>query len=307
MKSFQFLFATCVVSLAVGCKNAVYYAQSDRVAIAIEQKPDVAQPVSFSLGFKQRVVAIVPPQDAGDVADVDVASEAASVITRFDFDYEDGDLLNNPTLVQSALITGKAAASLRQNEAEAAYVALSSASVSVRSFAFTNYAQARRWMQNIAEDSQTSDAERSAANVYLAAAEADALRVSVALRPFQSKRWEGGALVEGGLYPPEGESKPTNTTAFDYMARWRGKLQRTLEAFTEWAKVNEVDLDQLPPALAAGATDAERLKDARWTQAREIARDLQALDAKLGSAPALIELNSAISVKLRTGVLPNPK
>ena len=73
------LFAAVLFTLS-GC-NAVYLYETDKVSLTLEGKPaDASEPVTGSLGIKQRVVLIVPSsQDASDWTDAEKTQIKAQV------------------------------------------------------------------------------------------------------------------------------------------------------------------------------------------------------------------------------------
>ena len=131
--------ALLCASLA-GCTNSIYYYQSDKFGLGVEGKPDATQPVSGTFGFKQRVVAIVPPKDPVKAGEEAPHEEAMSLISYFDFKLKDkpGTMLD-PLTVNTALITGRAASELNKTEAQTAFSALASAE------AFTQFTETIDW------------------------------------------------------------------------------------------------------------------------------------------------------------------
>lgn len=43
-----------------GCSNALYFYETEKIAMNLEGRPDSSQPVQGSLGLKQRVAIVVP-------------------------------------------------------------------------------------------------------------------------------------------------------------------------------------------------------------------------------------------------------
>lgn len=295
--------------LAVGCRNAVYYSETDRVALAIEQKPDIAQPVAFNFGFKQRVVAVVPPKRDGANEPGDVPDDAVSVISRFDFDYEDGNWLNNPTLVQSALITGQAARQLKGDKATQAAEAVSSTSAGTRTYAFTAMSLAYDRMEFQAGDATLSASERQSASKYLAAARTEGARLLIGLQPFDSRTFGSNVLTDPELVAPPVPDQTSLADAFDQLLVYRGKLDKTVGYLRDWARAQAepVNLDSAPFARAGQNAAEERKRIALWTEARRDIELLNALDAKAARAPGLTQLVSALDTQIRTGSLPEFK
>jgi hypothetical protein len=100
-----------------GCSNALYFYETEKIAMSLEGRPDSSQPVQGSLGLKQRVAVVVPPE----VPDTMTAkSEALSMISSFRFHKDPGEERRfdiGPVTIQTAFVTGKAAKSLEQPEA----------------------------------------------------------------------------------------------------------------------------------------------------------------------------------------------
>jgi hypothetical protein len=126
-----------------GCTNAVYLYQTAKVSFTAEGKADAAEPVSASLGAKERVVLIVPSGDPDAVrnrrpskevsrhevqsdgtirAVREPRSDALSTITYFDFVKTAGTgWFNDEFLIRSGLITGQAADQLTEEKAKEAF------------------------------------------------------------------------------------------------------------------------------------------------------------------------------------------
>ena len=52
------------IVFAVGCApTTLFFAEGTKVGFHAEFKPDASQPLSSHLGFKRRIVAVVPPQN----------------------------------------------------------------------------------------------------------------------------------------------------------------------------------------------------------------------------------------------------
>jgi len=285
------------------CQNAVYYYESDKLSLTLEQKPDVAEPVSFNLGFKQRVVAVVPPKKAPPLNELDAPEDALSVISRFHFDYKDGTGLANPTLVQSALITGRAASLLETAQAQAAYQALAAEDEAVRSTAFDSINSGVSTLKEL--DSKSFPQ----AQAWLDGAETSARRALATLHDFTRrirtpdakgtpKEWTDSAIKAPDLASiPEG-------MAWTKFAVYRDELRRTVESFAGWAKEESVDLSTAPKPLVDGATQADKDRYALANEGHKQLQALQELDAKLAGAPGVVSLMNALNEFLKTGNLP---
>jgi hypothetical protein len=108
MKTYS--IALCLAGFLPGCTNALYFYETEKISLTAEARPDSSQPVQGSLGIKQRVVLIAPKKHDND--------DALSAISSFSFNIipKAGTILN-PVLIQTAFITGDAAASLKTPEA----------------------------------------------------------------------------------------------------------------------------------------------------------------------------------------------
>lgn len=102
---------TLVCALSAGC-NSIYFYETEKLSITAEGRPDSSSPISFNLGLKQRVAAIVPPKQMGGK---NPESDAVSLISYFDFKKKKakgGFWLNDSVTIKTALITGEVAADL---------------------------------------------------------------------------------------------------------------------------------------------------------------------------------------------------
>lgn len=120
--------ASCLACLPTGCSNALYFYETEKIALTAEARPDSSQPVQGSLGLKQRVVLIAPPKDAQNAGATSVDSgrgDALSAISSFSFKIiPKAGTIFNPVLIQTAFITGAAAAELDPPQAVAAAQAI---------------------------------------------------------------------------------------------------------------------------------------------------------------------------------------
>ncbi|MGH8510982.1 MAG: hypothetical protein ACREU8_06240, partial [Gammaproteobacteria bacterium] len=84
----------------------------------LEGRPDSSQPVQGSLGFKQRVAVVAPPKDPDTMTRA--RSEAVSMISTFRFRKDKGGFADlGPVTIQTALVTGSAATTLKEPKAQA--------------------------------------------------------------------------------------------------------------------------------------------------------------------------------------------
>ena len=152
----QTLLAMIIFSLMfsiVGCTNALYIYQTERISLTLEGRPDSTQPIQGNLGLKQRIAVITPgmepdsktkgkqksseqnpstggnastPQQSGGQEET-VKGEALSLISSFRFKKEKGGLFDvGLVTIRAALVTGDAAAQLKKEEVKNVAEALSS-------------------------------------------------------------------------------------------------------------------------------------------------------------------------------------
>lgn len=111
-----------------GCSNALYFYETEKISMSLEGRPDSSQPVQGSLGLKQRVAILAPPNDP----DTMTKGEAMSMISSFRFRKDPGTLRDlGPVTIQTAFVTGKAARSLESPQAERIAQAIAQAQVQV--------------------------------------------------------------------------------------------------------------------------------------------------------------------------------
>lgn len=82
--------AVLLTLTSMGCaQNALFFHETTKFSFTAEYKPDSSQPLNSSLGYKRRIVAVVPPQEPVSGADVDKPEavhkgEALSLVSTFD-------------------------------------------------------------------------------------------------------------------------------------------------------------------------------------------------------------------------------
>lgn len=140
----------------VGCTNALYIYQTERISLTLEGRPDSTQPIQGNLGLKQRIAVITPGMEPGSKAKgkqqsneqkpstggkastsqqskgqgETVKGEALSLISSFRFKKEKGGIFDmGPVTIQAALVTGDAAAKLTEEEVKNVAEALSSRAI----------------------------------------------------------------------------------------------------------------------------------------------------------------------------------
>lgn len=110
-----------LASLLGGC-NALYFAESAKVSLSVEARPDASQPVQGSFGGKQRTVVVAPPITAD--------GESTAMISSFRFGREpQAGSLFGPIQIHTALLTGEAAHSLKPSQARDAALAIAAAPI----------------------------------------------------------------------------------------------------------------------------------------------------------------------------------
>ncbi|MGR9045810.1 MAG: hypothetical protein ACU83N_10970 [Gammaproteobacteria bacterium] len=134
MKTYS--IASSMACLLTGCSNALYFYETEKISLTAEARPDSSQPVQGSLGLKQRVVLIAPPKDSEKAATTSVDSgrgDALSAISSFSFKIiPKAGTIFNPVLIQTAFITGDAAAQLCPTEAANAAQAITLEGIDIR-------------------------------------------------------------------------------------------------------------------------------------------------------------------------------
>ena len=114
----KYLSILCLAAL-VSCNSAMIY-ETEKVSLTVESRSDPSQPVSGNFGIKQRVAMVVPQAD----------SEAASVISYFNLEIDDGMLIN------TVLLTGDVAADLKEQESQKAFAAVAPTSAGSKELSY---------------------------------------------------------------------------------------------------------------------------------------------------------------------------
>ncbi len=124
--------ALVLCAVSAGCSNMIYYYQTDKFSLGVEGRPDSTAPISGNFGFKQRIVTVVPSKDDKALFEGQPEEDAVSMVSYFDFKLKDADWTwLDPLTVNTALITGQAAAELSDDQAKGAFRALSTANLDV--------------------------------------------------------------------------------------------------------------------------------------------------------------------------------
>lgn len=135
----KYLLSLTLVIFLTGCTNALYFYETEKISLTVEARPDSSQPVQGNLGIKQRVVLIAPKKSenilniAGEPLnksentnkdeETDI-NDSISAISSFSFNITPTDNWLDPVLIQTAFITGDAAADLNKSQAAAAAKAI---------------------------------------------------------------------------------------------------------------------------------------------------------------------------------------
>lgn len=107
---------SCFSSLLIGCVSPpMYFYETEKISLTVEARPDSSQPVQGSLGIKQRLALIAPKKNQNDSSKG--AGEAVSALSSFSFKISpEKNNLFDPVLIQTAFVTGEAAAKLDKPE-----------------------------------------------------------------------------------------------------------------------------------------------------------------------------------------------
>lgn len=113
----KYSLSLALLAFLSGCSNALYFYETEKVSLTVEARPDSSQPVQGNLGIKQRVVLLAPKKNK--------SADAVSAISSFDFKIIPKDhAIFDPIMIQTAFITGTAAANLDDQEAQRAAQAI---------------------------------------------------------------------------------------------------------------------------------------------------------------------------------------
>ncbi|WP_297326016.1 hypothetical protein [Nitrosomonas sp.] len=106
----------CLSFLLIGCVNPpMYFYETEKISLTVEARPDSSQPVQGSLGIKQRLALVAPKKNQNDSSKG--VGEAVSALSSFSFKImPEKNNLFDPVLIQTAFITGEAAAKLNNPE-----------------------------------------------------------------------------------------------------------------------------------------------------------------------------------------------
>lgn len=108
-------------TLLCGCSNALYFYETEKIAMSVQGRPDSSQPVQGSLGLKQRVAVVAPPKDPDTTTRA--RSDAVSMVSTFRFRKDEGGFADlGPVTIQTAFVTGSAATALERKAPAVAVV-----------------------------------------------------------------------------------------------------------------------------------------------------------------------------------------
>ncbi len=112
------LFMTALVSATTaGCSNALYFYQTERIAMVLEARPDSSQPIQGSVGIKHRIALVTPAKEK--------EGDSVSALSKFAFEKKPGSLGRvGPVTIRSTLLTGQATKELTQSQTTAAVAAM---------------------------------------------------------------------------------------------------------------------------------------------------------------------------------------
>jgi hypothetical protein len=210
-----------LVILVSGCENALYFYETEKISLTVEARPDSTQPVQGSLGLKQRVVLITPPKKDENVIAAMATSDgtppnkndALSAISSFSFKTIPIDWEFNPILIQTAFITGKAAAELGTFETANAARAITVGDVKT---------SGAHWsiMRNLVDSQKENGTEEGKKHLNLL----DGLGKAVipANYPVPIFRLDSGTSTLEVMTP---EGSPVNYTDIDSALSYWGKLE----------------------------------------------------------------------------------
>ncbi len=100
-----------LVMTSMGCaQNALFFNETTKFAFTAEYKPDSSQPISSSLGYKRRIVAVVPPkepvsQENANNPQAIPNGEALSLVSTFDVEAQ----ANLGVTIKNYFASGRAA------------------------------------------------------------------------------------------------------------------------------------------------------------------------------------------------------
>lgn len=112
------VFTTALVCVTLtGCSNALYFYQTERIAMVLEARPDSSQPIQGSVGIKHRIALVTPAKEKD--------GESVSALSKFAFKKEPGSVGRvGPVTIRSTLLTGQATKELTQSQTTAAVAAM---------------------------------------------------------------------------------------------------------------------------------------------------------------------------------------
>jgi len=112
----RIFMTACLSFLLIGCASPpMYFYETEKISLTVEARPDSSQPVQGNLGIKQRLALIAPKKNQNDSSKG--VGEAVSALSSFSFKImpKENNLFD-PVLIQTAFVTGEAAAKLENPE-----------------------------------------------------------------------------------------------------------------------------------------------------------------------------------------------
>lgn len=105
------------ITFLSGCApHSLFFYEGTKIGLHAEFKPDASQPVNSSLGYKRRIVAVVPPQQISDSGGEKMAKgDALSMISLFSVDVEN-TRLGDMTITNHFLCGGAARAATKNSK-----------------------------------------------------------------------------------------------------------------------------------------------------------------------------------------------
>jgi len=217
----------------VGCHNSIYFYETEKFSLTLEGRPDATEPVSLSLGAKQRVAAIVPSKDTSWPMSNDPAKDALSLISFFDLRKTDADGLlffQSPTMtMETVLLSGHAAAQLTEPQAQRAFKAVAQAPDLVVHLAriFDN-------LNQISNDTKLSAGARKKAKALVNALNEEGEKLVPTVYPVPFYAEKRGGSIEVHLGRNEGDPVQTATQDFVKFGAYWANLEVSYELLRQY-------------------------------------------------------------------------
>jgi len=285
------LVMAVAVGVVSGCSNAVYFYETEKISFTAEGRPDAAQPVSASLGIKQRVVVVVPPGDKEACKPrawpEESTSDALGMISYFNFTKKPGDpnrWCSDVITIDTALITGDAARELTQDQAKEAFKAFAQAgSAGQRTAAWTAFGVIFDFLRNpeTPEDPQVKE--------ILGRLQESSSGILVDCKDFPQFTWKAGADDKPGemtVNMVQVISAAANVKEVDRLLVYLGKLDESVKSLKRWSESSSKSGYTFRGTMPAGVqTDTAALMERLAEQTKR----LEALDRRFGQDGAVVE------------------